>query len=318
MVNTTRRLFIACSLAFTGAAGCAFGAVDAALLALIPGDATVVSGVNVDQAKTSAFGRFVLNQMQMDDSGLRTFIADTGFDPRRDLSEIVAITRGTSDKTEALILGRGVFNPGRIFNAAKLHGGSVTNYRGVDIGGQADGAIAFLDASTVLAGSDKAVRAAIDQRGAAKKLPDAVVKKMQDLSNANDAWFYSTTSPGNFFAGKLSNENLGNAMSDGLMQAVLQASGGIKFTGTEVRVSGEAVTRSDKDATSLADVFRFLAQIVQSGNNGQSTGGAADAAALLGKMELSTQGNVMKVSLNIPEDVLERVFGRRTIRVASR
>jgi class 3 adenylate cyclase len=93
------------------------------------------------------------------------------------------------------------------------------------------------------------------------------------------------------------------------MQAVLQAAGGIKFNEKEARISGEAVTRSDKDATALADVFRFLAQIVQqnSGNvNNQQ--GAADLAALISKMQLSTESNVMKVSLAIPEEMLERVF----------
>jgi hypothetical protein len=140
---------------------------------------------------------------------------------------------------------------------------------------------------------------------------------MQELSAANDAWFYSTISPGAFFAGKLNNENLGAAMGDGLMQSVEQASGGIKFTGAEARISGEAVTRSDKDATALADVFRFLAQIMQNGNS-KPTGAAADAAALLSKMQITTQGKSMKMSLSIPEDVLERLFGKRTMHVARR
>jgi len=317
MMMINRRTFLSLSLAVTGAASSAFAAVDSALLGLVPADATVVSGVHVEQAKGSAFGRFVLNQMQMDDQGLRTFIMDTGFDPRRDLTDMMAVTIGTGEKTQALILGRGVFNPGKIFNAAKIHGGGLTSYKGIDIASHEDGAIAFVDASVALVGNAAAVRAAIDQRSSGKKLPDAVVKKMQELSAATDAWFYSTTSPGNFFAGKMSNENLGAAMGDGLMQSVEQASGGIKLTGADARINGEAVTRSDKDATALADVFRFLAQIVQSGNN-KPTGAAADAAALLGKMQLTTQGKVMKVSLSIPEDVLERLFSKRTMHVASR
>jgi hypothetical protein len=313
-----RRIFLSLSLAAAGAASSAFAAVDSALLGLIPSDATVVSGVHVEQAKASAFGRFVLNQMQVDDQGFRKFILDTGFDPRRDLGDVMAVTLGSGDKTQVLILGRGVFNPGRIFNTAKQSGGTISNYKGVDIlSHEDDGALAFVDASVALAGNPAAVRAAIDQRGGTKKLPEAVAKKMQELSAANDAWFYSTVSPGSFFAGKMSNENLGAAMGDGLMQSVEQASGGIKFTGADARINGEATTRSDKDATALADVFRFLAQIMQSGNN-KPTGAAADAAALLSKMQITTQGKVMKLSLSIPEDVLERMFSKRTMHVAAR
>jgi hypothetical protein len=312
-----RRMFLSFSLALSGAVTSAFGAVDSALLGLIPADATIVSGIHVEQAKGSAFGRFVLNQMQVEDPGMRTFILDTGFDPRRDLADVMAVTIGTGEKAQFLVMGRGVFNPGRIFNTAKVNGGSIANYKGVDMAMHDEGAVAFLDASVALAGNAAAVRTAIDQRGSGKKLPDAIVKKMQELSAANDAWFYSATSPANFFAGKLSNENLGNALSEGLMQSVEQASGGIKFTGADARISGEAVTRSEKDATALADVFRFLAQIMQSGNN-KPTGAASDAAALLSKLQLSTQGKTMKLSLTIPEDVLERLFGRRAMHVASR
>ncbi len=306
--NTHSRRFF---LTLAAAAAFAFqapAAVDPALAALIPADATIVSGVNVGQAKTSSFGRFVLSQMNVDDSGAQNFINETGFDPRRDLSDVMVATVGaTADKTQAVILGRGVFNPARIFNAAKSHGATVSTYLGVDVASHDDGAIAFIDASLAVAGNTKVVKAVLEQRAQnAKKLPDSVMKKMQELSAANDVWFYSAASPAEFFGTKMADPNVGNAMKDGLMQAVLQAAGGIKFADKEARVSGEAMTRSDKDAQALADVFRFLAQIVQS--NGQSKGMPNDVAALLGKMQLTTDGSVMKVSMSIPEDLLERVF----------
>lgn len=295
-------------------------AVDPALAALIPADATIVSGGNVTQAKNSAFGRFVLSQMNVDSSSAQSFIAETGFDPRRDLNDVMVATVGNADKTEAIVLGRGVFNPARIFTAARAKGGAVTTYRGVEMVSNGDGAIAFIDASLALAGNTKVVQAVLDQRASnnARKLPDAVLKKMQELSAANDVWFYSAASPADFFGAKLADPNVGNAMKDGLMQAVLQAAGGIKFTDREARINGEAMTRSDKDATALADVFRFLAQIVQS-NGQQRSGNANDLAALLGKMQLTTEGSVMKVSMAIPEELLERVFtSKRPMRAAAR
>jgi hypothetical protein len=315
-IRSTRRFVLTLGVAFASAALTASAAVDSALAGLIPADATVVSGVNVTQAKVSSFGRFVLSQMQLDDKGFQAFIAETGFDPRRDLSDLMVVTIGTGDKTEAVVLGRGVFNPGRVFNTAQTHGATITTYNGIDILSHNGGALAFVDASIAIAGHDKAVRAAIDQRTASAKLPEAVTKKMQELSANNDAWFYSTASPADFFAGKFTgDQNLGGAMRDGLMQSVLQAAGGIKFGEKDIKVAGEAITRSDKDATALADVFRFLSQIVQNNNNNNPK--VNDAAALLSKLQLSTDANVMKISLAIPEEVLERMFsGRAAARVA--
>ncbi len=318
MANMThsRRFFLSLTVAFAAVAVSASAAVDPALVALIPADATIVSGVNVTQSKASSFGRFVLSQMNVDNTGAQSFISETGFDPRRDLNDVMVATTGTSDKPSAIVIGRGVFSPARLLEAAKAHGATVTSYRGVDIATHNDGSIAFVDASIALAGTDKLVRAALDQRALnATKLPDSVLQKMQELSAANDVWFYSTVSPADFFVGKMADPNVGGPMKDGLLQAVLQAAGGIKFKDTEARVSGEAITRSDKDATALADVLRFLAQIVQS--NGQNQR-ASEFAALLSKLELTTAANVMKLSMSIPEDLLERVFAKRSPRVAKR
>ncbi|BDC50419.1 hypothetical protein F183_A27350 [Bryobacterales bacterium F-183] len=317
-LETRRRFFIGLTVALTGAALSASAAVDPALSALIPADATMVSGVHVAQAKNSAFGRFVLSQMESDDAGFRKFITETGFDPRRDLTELVVATVSSGEKMEPVIVGRGVFTPTRIMDLARQHGAAITNYRGVDLASHKEGAIAFVDASIAVMGNTSAVRAALDQRAnSSKRLPESVTRKIAELSAANDAWFYSAASPADFLGARIADPNLGGAMKEGLLQAVTGAAGGIKFTDSNARVTGEAITRSDKDATALADVFRFLAQIVQS-QGGNRAGGAQDMAELLSKMQLSTDANVMKISIAIPESLLERVFARKPVRIARR
>src|ERR1700728_74028 len=98
---------IACSL--MAAAATATARVTPALLNLVMPDATVVSGMNVDQSVTSPFGQYILSQMQFNDSKFLQFISSTGFDPRKDLHEILAATPSTAHSV--LILGRGEFNP---------------------------------------------------------------------------------------------------------------------------------------------------------------------------------------------------------------
>ena len=68
-------------------------AADPQLLNMVPPDAKVLAGINVDQARNSPLGQFLLAMMPAD-AGFQQFVAVSGFDPRRDLHEIlVAATR---------------------------------------------------------------------------------------------------------------------------------------------------------------------------------------------------------------------------------
>ena len=286
-------------------------AVDSGLLALAPSDATVLSGVNVDSAKHSVYGRYMLSQMTVDDAGFQKFIADTGFDPRRDLSQILSATSGDSTASQTVILGRGVFNPGKIGNVAQAEGAKMLNYKGVDVvvhsGTDMTGAIAFLDATTAVMGHLDAVKKAIDRRGATNAvLPAAVVSRITTLAAANDGWFLSTVSPATFFNGKIDNPKVGGMLEAGLIQSVLSANGGLKFTATGATIAAQTVARSDKDASALADVVRFLVNIVQSSQG--TSPEAAKFAGLLDTLQLSTTGATMNLSLSIPESTLEQMF----------
>jgi hypothetical protein len=94
-------------------------------------------------------------------------------------------------------------------------------------------------------------------------------------------------------------------MKGDLLAAIHQASGGIRF-GDTVTISGEAVTRSDKDALALADVFRFLAGLIQL--NSENNKVAGQVSTLLDSMDLKTSGNIMTMSLAIPEQQLEQLL----------
>src|SRR5579863_9652732 len=113
------------TLSLVVVAATATAGVTPALLNLVMPDATVVSGMNVTQSVTSPFGQYILSQMQSNDSGFLQFISSTGFDPRKDLLEILAATPASASSTthSGLILGRGVFQPAMIIGAATQEGG---------------------------------------------------------------------------------------------------------------------------------------------------------------------------------------------------
>src|SRR3954465_15047244 len=78
-------------------------AADPQLLNLVMPDAKVLAGVNVDQAKTSPFGQYVLNQIQLHDTPLTELTTATGFDPTRDVHELLVGTSSGAGQQSGLV-----------------------------------------------------------------------------------------------------------------------------------------------------------------------------------------------------------------------
>ena len=295
----------------------AFAAADPTLLRLVMPDARVIAGLQVQRTKSSPFGQYILAHMQIEDSAFKKFIAQTGFDPRRDVTEIVMASNWeqSSPENRWLVAARGSFNLPKITAAAKENGGSITDFHGVSILSYSidkepenktvtESGIAFFDASAAVMGDLASVKAAIQRKQSGDAPEGALIGKVIDLSAKNDFWFV-TTVPISEFAGAMPNPNLSGAMKGDLLSAIHQASGGIRF-GDTVTISGEAITRSDKDAQALVDVFRFLAGLIQL--NSQDNQVAGRVSTLLDGMELKTNGNIMTMSLAIPEQQLEQLL----------
>jgi hypothetical protein len=289
-------------------------AADQSLLNMVMPDAKVVAGLQVDSAKSSAFGQYVLAHMQPDDPGFKKFMADTGFDPRRDLREVVLASNWENNTPDSrfLVLARGAFDPGKIATLVQANGGTVTNFQGVSVlsstpkkAGAAPTGIAFPDNSTALFGDVASVEAAIQRKQGNSTASAGLLDKVRDPSANNDFWFV-TLVPLSEFSSAMPDPNLQGAMRGNLMQAISQASGGLRF-GDPVLISGQAVTRSDKDAEALADVVRFLVGMIQ--QNRESNPTAGQISDLLDALSLKTSGNVMTMSLAIPEKQLEQIFG---------
>ena len=72
--------------------------------------------------------------------------------------------------------------------------------------------------------------------------------------------------------------------------------------GTVIEISGELTSRSSADASSLADVLKFLLSMAQTN---ATAGQAAQFAALLNNLTVSAESNAVKLSGAIPEIDLE-------------
>jgi len=286
-------------------------ASDPQLLKLVMPDAKVDSGVDIDKVMLTPFGRFFLNQLPAPDSGFQEFVTATGFDPRRDIHEIVMASPGDPGKKSGLILVRGDFDSAKIMGLAKSMGQVAQNYKGVDIlsggGGKAKAisqALAFLSNSIAIAGDVDSVRGAIDRRSSGSGVSDAgLSSKVASSSVSQDAWVVSIV-PISSFAGAVPNKNVSGALQGDLIKGIQQSSGGVRF-GSTIEISGELTARNDQDASSLADVVKFFMSMAQMSS---PTSGNSEVSSLLHNLTVNTEANAVKVSLSIPENEVEMLI----------
>lgn len=293
-----------CTLILLLAAAVA-SAADPALLRLVMPEAKVISGANLSQFMTSPFGSFLLSQAQSAEPQLRSFIQATGFDPLRDLNEILMASPANPKENRGVLLARGVFDPSRIEALAKQSGAAVQSYKGVQVvvGKQkTDAWFAFLDASTAVMGDALSVRGVIDRGGGGPGPDPKLLARVNQVSGQYDFWAVSAV-PAAEFAQSMPNPQMGGIMQGDVMRGVLETSGGIKF-GPGILIAGEAVTRSEKDATALADVVKFFVGMAQM--SAQKDPKAAASMAFLQQLDLKAQGNVLRVALTVPEADLEK------------
>lgn len=280
-------------------------AADPELMSLLMPNAKVVAGINVDQAKTSPFGLFLLSQMPSENQGLSDLTAKTGFDPRRDLREVLIATAGVPGR-QGLVLARGDFSPQLVFAAAQAGGHTVETYNGIPVlTGKEDAlthAVAFLGNSIAIAGDLESVHGAIDRRTATTSAIDpALAARAGQLSEALDAWSVSVVPLSALANQKGPGAQMNGVLNSDLVKAIQQTSGGVKF-GSTVQLSGQAIADTSQNATALADVVRFLGNMVQA--NAPASAAAA-ISALIQSLSVQADGNTVSLAAAIPEPQLE-------------
>src|ERR1035437_8222901 len=167
--------------AFSGA----LSAADPQLMNLVMPDAKVLAGVNVGQAKGTQFGQYVLNQLQSHDAQMQQLVALTGFDPRRDVSELLVASDGVAGSRKGLALASGNFDIAKITAAATVAGVVTEVYHGFTIledPKNKEAGIVFLDQTRVAAGDIASVKGAIDRLKTPQPLPGAVIVKADQWS----------------------------------------------------------------------------------------------------------------------------------------
>jgi len=269
-----------------------------------------VAGIDVVQCRGSQFGQFLLSKSQAGDAHFDQFMTQTGFDPRRDLDSVVVTSSSPDDTSKTspfAILARGNFDQSKITATAVAKGAVAGTYQNIpvlvsqDHGQQV--AIAFPDAGMAVMGDINSVHQVIQNLTTPAQLDVDLTNHIDLAGSANDAWFVSTNGAG--MLGKQFSAQTGGQMGQmQALQSIRSASGGVKF-GSTVAVTFNAATRSDQDATSLADVFRFLGSMLQMQR--QQNARAAILASAIDNMQVAASGQNVHVTFSMSEQNLEQM-----------
>jgi hypothetical protein len=274
-------------------------AADRQLLGMMMPDAKVLGGMNVIQVRTSPYGQYLLSQGPFNDPQFQQFVMKTGFDPLRDITEVVVASRGVPGDKSGLVAARGTFNIQQIIAFVQTNGGTVDQSHGVPLitGPHGEMAIALIDNTLALAGDADSVIAAIPRRTAPSTLDPVLVAKADALSASADAWAATTVSPG---AAGLPTGSKPGGFDLTALQSIQQSSAGVKF-GASVNVNAEVVTDTPQNASALADVARLLVKL------GEMNPQSAQIAPLLESVSIQTAGTAVQLSVSIPENLIEQM-----------
>jgi hypothetical protein len=284
-------------------------------------EARVLGGIDVERARDSVFGRKLMEHFDANSSDFAKFVSQTGFDPRRDLREVIFATADTKGKNPpALVLVRGVFDTARINSFVKGAGIAATeNINGIDFFTKPDAknndGFAILDSTMALAGHKDAVRAALVRRGGkGAPMPAETFSKVQSISRDNDIWLISTVPVAEFSDAIPSNkapqqgqpaDPMSGMLKGDAFKGIEQASLGVRFAAELMQLTAETISATEKDATAIADVIRFLATMVQMNREKPEMKTFADA---LDSMKLTTEAKTTRLILSVPTAEIEQII----------
>jgi len=276
-------------------------AADPQLLNLVMPDVKVMADINVAQAKTSPFGQYVLAQVETQQLQQMSTLA--GFDPTKDVSELLVAGNGVAE--HGLALAAGNFKVDTITGFVALQKMPTEVYRGITIleDPKKHGGLAFLSGSLAAAGDVASVKAAIDRLSSPSILPASLMVQIGQLSAANDAWALTTVPPSSLKppSGAPAVPGVGNA-GQNVLGNVLSASGGVKF-GTNVVFTAQAQADTAQNAAAMTNLIQFMVNMAQ-----MQAAQEPQVQALAKALTVNANGATVSLSLSLPSTQFQELL----------
>ncbi len=271
-------------------------AADLELLRLVPADSGVLIGINIDQISSTRFGQAIYAQIQAQSKDFTGLAGSPEFELVRGMREILIAAPGGNQKNRGVFLVRGSFSPAGV--EALARGATETNFQGIRILTKPQKqplSVAVLNSSLLLGGDPQSVRAAIARRSLAGSPDPVLTAKARELSASYDVWLVARASLADL--ARQAQPSQFGSLAGGLEKSIQQMSAGLKF-GPMLQVSVDLTTKTEKDATAMADALKMLIGMAASGENAQQM------KPVLDNLQLRAEANSVKLDIAVPEDQL--------------
>lgn len=265
--------------------------VDNVLVRMVPPGSTSLVGAHMDQLTASAVYRKLTEGQKLPQ--LDQFARETGFDPRRDVREIL-LANGPSG---SVLLARGAF-PRRVSPASGfrlLRHGQYNIYT-LDASG-----FCILDASLAAAGDLPALEASLDEwSGGAHQAALPLLKTLAAVDDRTPLWGVSTG-----FAAFLAQNlpRVGNGIDFSAIFRGIESTWFTASVSSGFQASVHCLAATEKDATTLRDTARGLIGFGRL----SVPDGRSDLLRLWDGLTVEQTGQSFALNADIPEDLIDQM-----------
>jgi hypothetical protein len=244
--------------------------------------------MRMDQVRTTDLYQKLRAQKRF--SELDDLKKKTGFDPTRDVTEMLIATNGK----DAVTIARGHFT-------ASDPDAKKSPYKGYTLNLHGEGAYALIDSTTAVAGTAAGVRSAIDQYKAGPTRTPAVVALLARARALPQAQIWAVSDSPEAFAGLLqsgSTANFGKMFGqlDSLTLTIDMSKG--------LNMAITADCRTDTDAKTLGDAIRGLVSLGKM----SVPQGQGDMLRLYDSVQVDQQQKSVKLLANVAPDLIDKVL----------
>ncbi|HXE64133.1 MAG TPA: hypothetical protein VN519_11370 [Bryobacteraceae bacterium] len=276
--------------------------IDNVLEKMVPPGATSLVGARMDLIKQTAIYRKMIGTSSL--AQLDQFAAETGFDPRRDVRDILL----ASTASGTVLLARGTFH----WNAPGLTDVRKFRHGKYEIIGKGEAGFCILDPTLAAAGDVKTLEAALDEWvSGSHTAAQPLVARLGGISPQSQLWGISTGA-GAFVADHLPGANTGIDFSKilrGLQDTWFQADFSM---GVRADVHGTATT--EKDAMSLRDAVRGIVGLGRL----NVPENQSELLKLWDGINVDQQGRSISIRVDTPQDLVDKLVQMLTAPVQRR
>jgi hypothetical protein len=277
------------------------------LMRHIPADARVLAGLNMATLGASAAGRGLISLVEATYPRLKILNGLPGFDPSRDALQVVLAATGQANANHTILLVRGALDPGRM-QAAGLHQESFDGVPVLHAEGDNASWLAFLEQGIAALGSRESIQRLLARRNLREQSGSGLLRQAAELSRRFDVWAVSTA-PAAELASTMPEGQVSGILRGDVMKSVTETRFGAE-AGPPIRLQAEVVARSGQDAATLAEVVKFFAEVLQLSAKIRGPKGSDAGSDPLAKLEVRTQGNLVRAFLVLDERQLATLVGR--------